>query len=90
MEREAAAAPGAVAGLEAALKEAVGRIQSRLTGAEAGQLSIAEAEGGELSLAEPGAGPRQGALSLAEPAPTQDGTGAIPASPPPAGRIPQA
>lgn len=88
--RAAAAAPGAAAGREAAVKEAVRRIQSRLTSAEAGQLSIAEAGGGELSLAEAGAGRRQGALSLAESQPTRNGAGAAPAPPSPVGRIPQA
>jgi HEAT repeat protein len=48
-----------------ALREAVGAIQSRLAGAEAGQLSLAPtaAEAGRLSLATPQAGP--GDVSLA-------------------------
>jgi hypothetical protein len=52
--------------LRRAANEAIARIQSRLEGAEAGQLSVAEAEAGELSLSDSAAG----RLSLDQPTAT--------------------
>ena len=60
------------------IRDAVGAIQSRLAGAEAGQLSLAAASPGSgwLSVAAPGAG--QGDLSLLSGRRKTDASGQVP------------
>jgi hypothetical protein len=62
--KEAAEAPGADAGLRRAARQAVAEIQSRLSGATPGQLSLADGAAGQLSLADEDA---MGRVSFAEP-----------------------
>ncbi len=55
--------------LRSAARQAIAEIQSRLSGAEPGQLSLAGGEAGQLSLSENEAGRVSLAPSLAPPAP---------------------